>query len=141
MISVYNAAGQSIFFSKYLFVDGKPDSHFTDKHYYENDVVKYTFNYNKDGTCFVVMDEQEHHADIYGFEIGTSNTGFTWKGFEYYEFEDLIVPEQYDKYSGYLTTSELQIWLWIEQTRHLRFLLLLFTAEENSLKFSFHNRL
>ena len=96
MISVYNSVGEHIFFRKYLFVDGKPNSHFTEKYYYENDEVKYTFIYNKDGTCFVVNDEQQHYEDIYGFEIGTSKTSFTWKGFEYYEFEDPIVPEQRD---------------------------------------------
>lgn len=65
----------------------------TEKYYYDGNGLKYTFDYNADGTCFLITDEQDYQADIYAWGIGdTDYTDFTWTGFEYYQFADPVIP-------------------------------------------------
>lgn len=93
MISVYNSNNESICFQKHQIVNGETISKFTEKSYYENGEEKYAFEYNQDGTCFMIDSVQTCQDDIFGWEIGTSKTNFTWKGFEYYQFQNPLLPE------------------------------------------------
>ena len=65
----------------------------TEKYYYNDNGLKYIFDYNADGTCFLITDEQDNQADIYEWGIGDPDyTDFTWIGFEYYQFADPVIP-------------------------------------------------
>jgi len=66
MISVYNSNNESICFQKHQIVNGETISKFTEKSYYENGEEKYAFEYNQDGTCFMIDSVQTYQDDIFG---------------------------------------------------------------------------
>ena len=40
----------------------------------------------------LISNEQEPQADIYAWSISEPDVTFSWQGFEYYQFEDPLVP-------------------------------------------------
>ena len=63
------------------------------EYYYENNTLKYTFEYDENGDCFIIYDETDDQKDIFAWEIGQPDVSFTWQGFEYYEFAEPIIPQ------------------------------------------------
>ncbi|MBP6458964.1 MAG: hypothetical protein KA264_02605 [Crocinitomicaceae bacterium] len=64
----------------------------TDKSYFVNEVQKYSFEYNEDGTIFMIYDE-EFDEKIYPSDIGVNpNETFTWESFEYYKCAEPLIP-------------------------------------------------
>jgi hypothetical protein len=92
-ISVIDSNNNNICFRKHEIENGKEISFWNEKNYYENGEMKYLFDYNKDGTCFIVND-YESLSDIYPHNIGTEKTNFTWIGFEYYQFSEPLIPNE-----------------------------------------------
>lgn len=86
-LSVENSRGECICFTKYKLVNGQllQISQETDKNYYENEQLKYVFEYDENGNCFMIHNYQDPQGDIFGWEIGKPNVKFTWDGFEYYK--------------------------------------------------------
>jgi hypothetical protein len=75
--------------------EGKPIGVHTEKFFYEEGEHRYVFEYNQDGTCLVIHDEK-YLENIWGSCIGdASTTDFTWKGFEYYQFSDPLIPNNH----------------------------------------------
>lgn len=93
-VSVENSKGECICFAKYALVKGQlaQINNATDKNYYENEELKYVFEYNEDGNCFMIHNYQDEQNDIFGREIGRPGVKFTWKGFEYYQYAAPIIP-------------------------------------------------
>jgi hypothetical protein len=92
-ISVTNKSGDNICFRLLQFENGAVKLSTTEKSYFEHGELKYLFDYNPDGTCFMVNNFQSYQEDVFASDIGTDKTDFTWKGFEYYQFADPLVPE------------------------------------------------
>ncbi|RRJ92887.1 hypothetical protein [Flavobacterium macacae] len=93
-VSVENSNGECICFTKYKLVDGQLSqiSTETDKNYYETGELKYVFEYNEDGSCFMIHNYQDPQGDIFGWDIGKPDIKFTWEGFEYYKNAEPIIP-------------------------------------------------
>lgn len=92
-ITVYNSDNKIICYRDYEIENGNFVSHRTEKSYYDtNGELLYNFDYNDDGTCFLISNEQEAQADIYGWSVGDPDVEFSWSGFEYYQFADPIIP-------------------------------------------------
>lgn len=85
---------KNICFRLIQFENGAAKLSSTEKKYYEEGSLKYIFDYNPDGTCFMIENCQTYQEDIFAWDIGTDKTNFTWKGFEYYQFADPLVPEE-----------------------------------------------
>jgi len=92
-VSVYDNDGKVICFRKYDIQNEVTTINTTEKYYYIYGKLKYTFDYKSDGSCFIIIDEQDFQSDIYAWGIGdTDYTDFTWPGFEYYEFAEPLIP-------------------------------------------------
>jgi antitoxin component YwqK of YwqJK toxin-antitoxin module len=94
MITVQDRNENHICFKKYELKDSELVCTTTDKSYYENGEEKFAFIYNEDGSCFMIDRVGTYQEDIFAWDIGTSNTDFTWNGFEYYKNVDPLVPEK-----------------------------------------------
>lgn len=94
MITVEDKDANHICFKKYELQNSELTCTIIDKSYYENGIKIYDFEYNKDGSCFMIYSAQTFQEDIFAWDIGTSNTDFTWNGFEYYKNADPLVPEK-----------------------------------------------
>lgn len=96
-ISVFDNDQNNICYRKFIFQNGIGVPESTQKYYYINGELKYTFDYNLDGTCFIISDEQDFQSDIYAWNIGNPDyTDFTWNGFEYYQFAEPLIPDSSD---------------------------------------------
>ena len=93
MITVEDKDANHICFKKYELRNSELTCTIIEKKYYENGIEIYDFEYNKDGSCFMIYSTQTFQEDIFAWDIGTSNTVFTWDGFEYYKNVDPLVPE------------------------------------------------
>jgi hypothetical protein len=93
-ISVTNKFGDCICFRYIQLEKGEIKGSSTEKSFFENGELNYLFDYNPDGTCFRINNYQTDQEDISSWDIGTDKTNFTWKGFEYYQFADPLVPEK-----------------------------------------------
>lgn len=92
-VFIQNELGQNICTRIYSYEGSVVKGFNTEKSYYEDGEERYSFEYNQDGTCFLIHDMKYDQNDIYASSIGdSSKTGFTWKGMEYYEFADPIDP-------------------------------------------------
>ncbi len=94
MITVYDKDENCICFKKYEMEGSELICTIIEKSYFENGKKKYDFIYNKDGTCFMIDSVQTFQEDIFAWDIGTSNTAFTWDGFEYYKNTEPLIPEK-----------------------------------------------
>jgi hypothetical protein len=65
----------------------------TEKHYYEDDELIYSFEYLENGDCLIIHDVEDPQFSIHASNIGNPGTSFTWAGFEYYQFASPVVPE------------------------------------------------
>ena len=93
VVSVYNINDKIICYRKYKIDNGNFIGQRTEKSYYDSSgKLLYNFDYNEDGSCFLISNEQEPQADIYAWSIGDPDVTFSWQGFEYYQFEDPLVP-------------------------------------------------
>ncbi len=92
--SVYDNTGNYICSAQFEADKGELKPLRIEKYYYENGERKYEFNYNKDGSCFIIYDMQEYQSDIYAWSIGEPHIKFTWDGFEYYRTAEPIIPEK-----------------------------------------------
>jgi hypothetical protein len=94
VIKVYDLNDKIICYRDYEIEDGNILSYVTEKKYYdENENLLYSFDYNEDGTCFLISNEQEDQADIYAWSVGEPDVSFTWDGFEYYQNAEPLIPE------------------------------------------------
>ena len=91
-ISVNNNNEEDICHQFFQIKDGDITSVSTEKWYYEDGEEKYLFEYNDDGTCLMIDSVQTYQEDIFGLDIGTPRTSFTWDGFSYYQFATPLVP-------------------------------------------------
>jgi len=91
MTSVKNDNNESICFAKQEMHEGKLRLVVLEKHYYENNKLKYDFDYDQDGSCFLIYNMQDFQADIWP---NSSEENFNWNGLEYYQFEQPIIPEK-----------------------------------------------
>lgn len=66
----------------------------TEKKYYENDSLKYMFEYNKDGTCFMINNYDDLMDDIFAWELDKPNSKLNWIDFEYYRTVNPLIPEK-----------------------------------------------
>jgi hypothetical protein len=64
----------------------------TDKSFYENGAEKFAFIYNNDGSCFMIDKVGAYQEDIFAWDIGISETDFSWDGFEYYRNAEPLIP-------------------------------------------------
>jgi len=92
-IAVINSRGENICFRHVQFENGITKEVGTEKRYFKDGQEKYLFDYNSDGTCFMINNTQSFQEDIFPWDIGTDKTDFTWTGHEYYKFADPLVPE------------------------------------------------
>ena len=86
--------GNCICFKKYEMEGSELICTIIEKSYFENGEKKYEFVYNPDGSCFMIDSVQTFQEDIFAWDIGTSNTDFTWDGFEYYRNTEPLIPEK-----------------------------------------------
>jgi hypothetical protein len=69
--------------------------HFSTEKYYSlpDGTEKYKFEYDENGNCYIIHDEEYHQSDIYAWNIGVDpDVTFTWTGFEYYQFVEPTIP-------------------------------------------------
>lgn len=93
-ILAYNANGENIGYCEYKLENDVFIIETTEKYYYENGELKYTFDYNdNDGTLYMIYNYFDPQSDIYPEDIGNPDkTDFTWTGFEYYQNAEPIIP-------------------------------------------------
>lgn len=91
--SIANVQDKIICYQGIDIVTGLSINNDTRKYYYENNTLKYTFEYDENGDCFIIYDETDDQKDIFAWEIGQPDVSFTWQGFEYYEFAEPIIPQ------------------------------------------------
>ncbi len=90
---VYDLNSKIICYRDYEIKEGNIISYRTEKKYYdENESLLYSFDYNDDGSCFLIANEQEDQADIYAWSVGEPEINFTWQGFEYFKNEEPLIP-------------------------------------------------
>lgn len=89
---VINNKNQYICLQKFDIATGRLIHNATEK-YYKDETSAYTFEYDESGHCFMIHNETEGQEDIFGFEIGSEQCSFTWKGFEYYQNSEPLFPE------------------------------------------------
>lgn len=94
IISVRDSHNNTICFAKYEMEDGLLKLGMIEKHYYEDGEFKYDFDYDSDGSCFLIYDVQNFQSDIFVWSIGEPHVRFTWEGFEYYRYKEPIIPEK-----------------------------------------------
>lgn len=88
--SVENKSNESIRFAKQQMHEGKLKLVMIEKSFYKDGELLYKFDYNKDGSCFLVSNEQKYQSDIYGWDI----KDIFWEGLEYYKTAEPIIPEK-----------------------------------------------
>ncbi|MEG1589248.1 hypothetical protein [Chryseobacterium sp.] len=91
-ITVQDQNEDQICFKKYELKNSDLVCTITDKSFYENGSEKFAFIYNDDGSCFMIDRVGAYQEDIFAWEIGTSETDFTWDGFEYYRNAEPLIP-------------------------------------------------
>ncbi|MBB5332899.1 hypothetical protein [Chryseobacterium koreense] len=65
----------------------------TTKYFYENGEEKYDFEYNEDGTCFMIYKNNEFGEDILAANIGQPGVNFSWDEVgDYYKNANPIIP-------------------------------------------------
>lgn len=89
---VINSKNQHICLQKFDIATGRLIHNATEK-YYKDETSAYTFEYDESGHCFMIHNETEGQEDIFGFEIGSEQCSFTWKGVEYYQNSEPLLPE------------------------------------------------
>lgn len=95
MATVKDCDNNIICFKKYEPKNDVLTCTITDKSYYQDGINIYDFEYNPDGSCFIITSVQTYQEDIFAWDIGTDNTDFTWNGLEYYQNAEPLVPESY----------------------------------------------
>lgn len=92
-VTVFNSENKIICSRNYTVENGIITHQRTEKSYYDsNGELLYNFDYNADGTCFLISNEQDPQGDIYAWNIGDADVPFTWQGFEYYQNEEPLIP-------------------------------------------------
>ena len=96
IVSVTNSAGEFICLKKYALVNGILTSinNDTEKSYYENNELKYVFEYNADGSCFMIHNYDDYQDDIFAWELDKPNAKLNWDDFAYYKSVDPLVPQE-----------------------------------------------
>ena len=90
--TVYDVNNKIICFQKSDINTNTPILATTEKSYYDSSgTEKYFFDYNDDGSCFMVHD-CEFDEEILASTIGQPNVDFTWVGLEYYQNALPIIP-------------------------------------------------
>ena len=90
--NILDSNGNAICFQKLDIVTNSPILGSTEKIFINaNGSRKYFFDYNDDGTCFIIND-YELDEQILPSTIGQPNIDFTWVGFEYYQNALPIIP-------------------------------------------------
>lgn len=90
--TVYDVNNKIICFQKSDINTNTPILATTEKRYYDSSgTEKYFFDYNDDGSCFMVYD-CEFDEEILASTIGQPNVDFTWVGFEYYQNALPVIP-------------------------------------------------
>lgn len=79
-----------ICYANYESEDGELKLTRIEKSFYKDDELFYNFDYNKDGSCFFVSDEQKYQSDIFGWSIEDT----FWEGLEYYKTAEPIIPKK-----------------------------------------------
>lgn len=93
VVKVYDLNNKIICYRDYEIEEGDIISYSTEKKYYdENENLLYSFDYNDDGSCFLIVNELEDQADIYAWSVGEHGVNFTWQGFEYYKNAEPLIP-------------------------------------------------
>lgn len=88
-IIVKNNNHKTICDARYESEDGELKLIRIEKSFYKDGELLYNFDYNKDGSCFLVSNEQKYQSDIYGWDI----KDIFWEGLEYYKTAEPIIPE------------------------------------------------
>jgi hypothetical protein len=93
VLKVYDSSNKMICYRDYEIEDGNILSYVTEKKYYdENENLLYSFDYNENGSCFLISNEQEGQADVYAWSVGEPGVSFIWQGFDYYQNADPVIP-------------------------------------------------
>lgn len=92
-VLVYNSNEKNIYFRTYKQINNDFIPEQTEKYFYDIDQLKFSFEYNNDGTCFIIRDEVNYQSDIFAWNIGNLDyTDFTWADLEYYKNADPMIP-------------------------------------------------